>query len=142
MEQYFEEVVRSISSDDVTVMKTLHETDATTSYKSVITGEVFKNSGLSAATYRKVIHRLIGNLFVKVVVLNRQHTLFLTEYGVQGLKRATHKKEDVPNVSPIRVVSSNNLILRDRQRPELHEIEQDHELSEVSKQDALSIISV
>lgn len=86
MEQYFYDVVSSLSIEDMNVLGVLYDNDATATFKSMMTTQVSEGSGLSEATYRKIIYRLIGNKFIQVVTLKRQHSMFITQYGIQALK--------------------------------------------------------
>lgn len=86
MDDYFKDVVSSLSIDDMNILGILYDNEALATFKAINGNEVFETSGLSEATYRKIIYRLIANKFVEAVTLKRQHSLFITQYGATALK--------------------------------------------------------
>jgi len=88
MEQYFDDVVTSLSVDDLSFLGTLFENDATAGYKSIKTNTLQEYTGLTEATYRKVMYRLVANKFINLVALNRQHSLYISQYGLQALSKS------------------------------------------------------
>jgi RIO-like serine/threonine protein kinase len=88
MEQYFQDVVSSLSLDDMNVLGALFDQDATAGFKAVQNIDVQQKAKLTEATFRKVLYRLIANKFINVVTLTRQHSLYITSYGVEALKKS------------------------------------------------------
>lgn len=86
MEQYFQDVVSSLSIDDMDVMGKLYDNDATAAFKAMKHTDLQELTGLSEATYRKIIYRLIAIKFIDVITLKRQHGIYITLYGMDALK--------------------------------------------------------
>lgn len=86
MEQYFIEVVKDLSIDDMRFLGMLHDQDATAGFKAIRNSEVLDACGLSKATFRKVFCRLSANKFISIVTQKRQHSIYITEYGMAALQ--------------------------------------------------------
>lgn len=85
MEQYFSDVVKDLSIDDMALLGTLHDKEATASFKALLNNEALNASGLSEATFRKVLYRLVANKFISIVAQKRQHSVYITQYGLAAL---------------------------------------------------------
>jgi predicted transcriptional regulator len=95
MEQYFKDVVNSLTYEDISVLSTLYDNDAPSSIKSIKIKEVQEKSGHSEAIYRKIIYRLMASQFIKSTHLNRQQKIFLTEYGITAVNKSLEEVEAI-----------------------------------------------
>ncbi|TVY09943.1 hypothetical protein [Paenibacillus cremeus] len=86
MEQYFKDVVGELSIDDMNFLGVLYDNDATAGFKAMTHSVVMDKVGLSEATFRKVVYRLVANKFISTVPNKRQHSVYLTHYGIAALK--------------------------------------------------------
>jgi hypothetical protein len=86
MEQYFIDVIKDLSLDDMKLLGALHDQEATAGFKSLNNCEALIASGLSQATYRKVFYRLAANKFITTVTQKRQHSIYITQYGIVALQ--------------------------------------------------------
>jgi predicted transcriptional regulator len=85
--EYFEHVIKSVTLEDSNVLGILYEQDATAKVKAMIGKNVLKQSGLSEAKFRKVIGRLEALTFVNINSDYKEHSIFITDYGLQALNR-------------------------------------------------------
>lgn len=86
MEQYFQDVVSSLSIEDMNVLGILYDNEAKASFRAMRNVEVLIASGLTAATFRRIMYRLIANRFVETMLGKKSHSLYITQYGVAALK--------------------------------------------------------
>jgi predicted transcriptional regulator len=87
MNQYFNEILQSLSIDDVEIMKLLNEQKASTKFRSIKKKYVFELSGLSEAMFRKVVYRLEAIRFIEIVYGGKEHKLVLTPFGEKALEQ-------------------------------------------------------
>jgi predicted transcriptional regulator len=88
MEQYFHDVVSSLSMDEMRVLGILFDNEATVTFKAMATNSVVEQGGLSEALYRKIMYRLSANKLIQVVPVKRQHSMIITQYGIEALKNS------------------------------------------------------
>jgi DNA-binding MarR family transcriptional regulator len=86
MEQYFKDVVSDLSIDDMNFLGALYDNDATAGFKAMTHNEVMGKCGLTIADFRKVVYRLVANKFISTVPNKRQHSVYLTHYGIAALR--------------------------------------------------------
>lgn len=137
MDHYFHDVVSSLCDDDMNVLGVLSDTTAV--YNSILANEVFERSGLSEATYRKTMQRLIGTRMIQVVTLKRQHSMFITNWGKDALTLPKGKVMDTEVISP--PISTNRSTSLESFRKQIADIPEEDDTG-VSREEALSIISV
>nr|WP_156736402.1 hypothetical protein [Mycobacterium sp. E3298] len=88
MEQYFNDVVESLTIEDIQLLSILFDNDATAAFKSLKSKDVLQITGYSEAVYRRVLNRLTANKFVGVISLNKQHGLYISGYGVSAISKS------------------------------------------------------
>lgn len=88
MGNYFNDVVSSLTIDDMNILGILYDKEATAGFKAMINNEVYEMSGLSEATYRRIIYRLAANKFIEIIGVKKQNALYITEYGIQAIMKS------------------------------------------------------
>lgn len=86
MDQYFSDVVHSLTLEDISILGILHDQEATSKQKSIKTTTILKMSDSTEAKFRKSTDRLTALQFVISNKDYKEHGLFISEYGVQALK--------------------------------------------------------
>jgi len=81
LENYFDAVVGSLTIDDMYVLGTLHENDATAGFKAMPNTEIFRIVKFTEATYRRTINRLCANKLIETIGVSKQNLFYLTEFG-------------------------------------------------------------
>lgn len=92
MDQYFYDVVDSLSMEEMSVLGILYDNQATVTFKSMNTTDVAGRCSLSDATYRKIMYRLSGNRFIELVKMKRQHSMYITHYGIEALRKSLNEE--------------------------------------------------
>lgn len=88
MNQYFEDVVSSLTYDDINVLSILYDNEATASFKSIKNKEVLERTGYTEAVYRRILYKLTGNKFISTIQINKQQGLYITQYGIQAINKS------------------------------------------------------
>lgn len=86
MEQYFAAVVETLSIEDSTILGILHDDDANSKVKAIKVNDLWQKSGLSEAKFRKVMDRLTALRFIVFVKDYKEHSIFISDYGVEALE--------------------------------------------------------
>jgi len=68
------------------VLGILFDSDATANFKGMKYDDLFQQSGLTEAPYRKVIHRLVCSRLIDVSILNRKRSIYITQWGIGAIK--------------------------------------------------------
>lgn len=82
---YFNDVVGSLTIDDMKVLGLLYDKEANAAYKAIVNSEVITHSELSEATYRRIVYRLAANKFVEIINVKKQSALYITQYGIAAV---------------------------------------------------------
>jgi predicted transcriptional regulator len=69
------------------MLKLLNEQQATAKFKAIKKKYVFELSGITEATFRKVVYRLTAVQFIEPVYGGKEHKLALTMYGEKALEQ-------------------------------------------------------
>lgn len=85
---YFQNIVNNLTLDDMNVLGILIDNEATATFKSMRKKDIFERSGLSEANYRKVIYRLDAINFIETVIGNKEHMLFITNFGIMAVEKS------------------------------------------------------
>ncbi|GFN32569.1 hypothetical protein [Paenibacillus xylaniclasticus] len=88
MNDYFRDVVRCLTIDDLRVMGYLLDNDSTTSFKAIKSNDVQKAIQMSEGTYRRIVYRLVANRFVDIVTIQKRNAIYITNYGVSALSES------------------------------------------------------
>jgi RIO-like serine/threonine protein kinase len=92
-EAYFQQITESLDSTDLMVLNYLKSMDATIKFKAIRNTKLQEEVGFTDAQYRKTITRLTSIKFVKVNTTNKEHALFITEYGDLALNAMLQKAQ-------------------------------------------------
>jgi predicted transcriptional regulator len=95
MDQYFNDILQSLSNDDVEVMTLLDDQKSNTKFKAIKKKYVFELSGLSEALFRKVIYRLQAIRFIEIVYGGKEHKIILTEFGQKAIGQLKLEKSSI-----------------------------------------------
>lgn len=85
METYFNAVVSNLTIEDSMLLGILLSNDATSKVKAMRGQAVFEKSASTEAKYRKMMDRLVALQFIIVVKDFKEHTLYISEFGVAAL---------------------------------------------------------
>lgn len=88
MEQYFADVVSSLTIEDIHLLSILYDNDATAVFKSMKSKEVQDITGYTEAVFRRIMYRLTANKFLGIIPLNKQHGIYITNYGVEAINKS------------------------------------------------------
>lgn len=86
-EDYFDHVVSSLTFEDMQLLGTLYAQEATASFKSLKTSTVQELTGLTEATYRRTVSRLLANRFIEIIPVKKQNSVYITQYGIAALMK-------------------------------------------------------
>jgi RIO-like serine/threonine protein kinase len=92
-EKYFQQITNNLDVDDLMILDSLKEDDANVKFKAMKNTVLFERSGMSEAKYRKTIARLSSISFIEANTTNKEHALFITEYGMIALQIMIKKAE-------------------------------------------------
>lgn len=93
MDQYFRDVVSSLTIEDIMILGILQDQDAISKQKSIKTTTILKISESTEAKFRKSMDRLTALQFVISNKDYKEHGLFISEYGVNALKNILETME-------------------------------------------------
>ena len=94
MSDYFENVVRKLTIEDLSVLGWLLEEDATAVFKAIKRSNVSEAIDLSATSFRKTLGKLEAIDFIGMVTSAKEHKMYLTEFGQQAVTKATKEAEE------------------------------------------------
>ena len=95
MSDYFENVVRKLTIEDVRILSWLLAEDATAAFKAIKRSSVFEGINLSATSFRKTLSKLEAINFIGMVTNAKEHKLYLTQFGQRAVTKATEEVEGV-----------------------------------------------
>lgn len=93
MDNYFTEILSSLSNDDLRILGILNDEDASVKFKAIKKKSISEMSKLTEANFRKVIYRLEAIKFINVVTGQKEHKLYITEFGQKALFDSLSKEE-------------------------------------------------
>lgn len=89
MNEYFDEVVNSLTHDDFQVLGFLWDGDATASFKAKNKNKIIKTTNFSSAILRRIINRLIACRLIDIsTTTNGKRSYYLTKYGVCAISKS------------------------------------------------------
>jgi predicted transcriptional regulator len=88
VKEYFDHIIRQLAIEEVSVLGILLDRDATAAFKSVRRSQLYENSDMSLATFRKTIDKLKSTSFIEVVTTRKEHKVYLTSYGLLALEKS------------------------------------------------------
>jgi len=84
-DNYFSEVIKKLTIDDISILAILHDDDATEVFKAMKASQVLKASEMTEAVFRKVIVRLEATRFIEKTTSSRHTSIYITEFGRSAL---------------------------------------------------------
>lgn len=91
MESYLDEISESLSINELSILGLLRDNNADAKFKSMKRSKLMEISNLSIADFRKVINRLESTLFIVIVTGQKEHKIFITEFGQYALSKSLAK---------------------------------------------------
>jgi predicted transcriptional regulator len=91
---YLDEISDSLSINELSVLGLLTDHHADATFKSMKRGRLMELSNLSISDFRKVINRLEITKFIGIVYGQKEHKIFITEFGQYALAKSLEKIED------------------------------------------------
>jgi hypothetical protein len=88
LHDYFQQIVNRLTLDDLQVLTHLQDNEATATFKALKNQKLFELSSLSEAKYRKTIAKLASILFVETDSSEREHSLYITQYGLSAIRKS------------------------------------------------------
>lgn len=85
MDKYFNYIVNGLSYDEVLLLGILKEADATAPFKSILRIDMYRESNLSLASFRKTVNSLLSVQFISVVVGDKKQRIYITDFGIKAL---------------------------------------------------------
>ncbi|PGQ88324.1 hypothetical protein [Priestia megaterium] len=101
MSDYFEEVMRKLTIEDVGILGWLFHNEATAVFKAIKKSNVADAVNYSTASFRKTLSKLEAIHFVGTVTGAKEHKLYLTEYGQQAVQQGILEGEDNEEVEEV-----------------------------------------
>lgn len=95
MDDYFREIVKDLTIEDIALLNTIHDQDAVSKQKSIKVSHVMTLCDTTEAKYRKMVDKLVS---LKFIVLNKdykEHGLFISDYGINALTNTLENMEVV-----------------------------------------------
>ena len=93
--EYFEEVLSTVSHDELTILNELYVSDSFTAYTALTNAHLKKCSSLSDATYRKVISNLIRLQFIRQHVGSKNHAYYISPYGSLAINKISQGVDEI-----------------------------------------------
>lgn len=87
-DKYFDLIVSKLTVDDLSILGVLQVNEATNAFKSLRKQAITKQGQLSEAIFRRSFGRLTGTCLVESVTGKKEHSFFITEYGIMALQQS------------------------------------------------------
>ncbi|AYE53899.1 hypothetical protein [Priestia megaterium] len=94
MSDYFEEVMRKLTIEDVSILGWLFQNEANAVFKAIKKSSIADEFEYSTANFRKTLNKLEAIHFIGTVTGGKEHKLYLTEYGQQAVQQAILQGEE------------------------------------------------
>lgn len=92
MDTYFNDIVSSLSIDDLRILGILSDHEAEIKFKAIKKGTLSEYSKLSDAKLRKSLYRLEIAKFIEIVKDQKEHSVFITSIGQDALFTSISKE--------------------------------------------------
>lgn len=86
MDRYFQSIVDRLTLDEIELMNYLSKGESNSRLSAKMKRDVFEESKLSEAKFRKIINRLEAMNFIEIVVGSKDHFIFVNEYGQNAIQ--------------------------------------------------------
>lgn len=88
MDIYFNYIASRLDLDELKVLGTLHDNDATAIYKGIFKKTLQEKCDLSDAIFKKILTKLSARSFVEIESSTKNHKLYITDYGLSALSKS------------------------------------------------------
>lgn len=85
MDNYFLSVVEKLELNELELLNTLTRSESTNRFSAVTKKCLFEKMNQTEAKFRKVLYRLEAMNLIEVVAGNKEHSIFVTEYGQNAI---------------------------------------------------------
>lgn len=85
-DDYFKHIINRLKLDDISILGKLYDEDATAPFKAMSKRTLIDKLELTEANLRKTIYRLEAVDFVQAVTGNKEHKLYITDYGILAIQ--------------------------------------------------------
>jgi DNA-binding MarR family transcriptional regulator len=99
MNSYLDEIADSLTINDLSVLGVLTDHKVDAKFKSMKKSRLRELSKLSIADFRKVVHRLEIAKFLEVVTGQKEHRIFITEFGRYAIEKSLEKMNEGKEIS-------------------------------------------
>lgn len=86
MDSYFLSLTDRLSMDEIELLNQLTSSESTNRFSAKTKKELSTHSKLTEAKFRKILQRLEALRFIEVCAGNREHLIFVTEYGQNAIQ--------------------------------------------------------
>ncbi len=86
MDIYFTTLIDRLTINEIELLNFLTSNEATNRFSATTKKHLLIESKLSEAKFRKSINRLEALNFIEIVSGNREHLIFVTEYGQNAIQ--------------------------------------------------------
>jgi predicted transcriptional regulator len=94
MDTYLESISERLSINELMVLGKLKDYQADAKFKSMRRSLLREKSNLTVADFRKVINRLEITNFIELVYGQKEHKIYITEFGKYALSKSLQKIEE------------------------------------------------
>ncbi len=94
MNNYFPYIISKLTIDDMTVLGILSDLQVNAVFKSIKKKDVLSKTHLTEANFRKSIYRLEANGFIEIVKTDKEHKIYITEFGQIALNESLNEEEE------------------------------------------------
>jgi predicted transcriptional regulator len=94
MDAYLDEIAERLSINELMVLGKLKDYQADAKFKSMRRSLLMEKSNLTVADFRKVINRLEITNFIELVYGQKEHKIYITEFGKYALSKSLQKIEE------------------------------------------------
>lgn len=86
MDHYFLSLIERLSLHEIEILNRLTSSESINRFSAKTKKELFTESGLSEAKFRKTLYRLEALNFIEIVAGSKEHLVFVTEYGQNAIQ--------------------------------------------------------
>lgn len=87
MDKYLQEIINKLTLDDVILLGTLYENEATATHKAMKKKTIIEISSLTEAKYKKSLYRLMGSCLIDIVTGITEQRVYVTDYGFIAIQK-------------------------------------------------------
>ncbi|MGG0793800.1 hypothetical protein ABE137_07315 [Brevibacillus laterosporus] len=89
MNDYFDEVINTLTHEDFQVLGYLFDAKATASFKAKTTSNIAENTSFSSAVLRRITTRLLACRLIYIsTMVNGKRSYYLSKYGIEAINKS------------------------------------------------------